>query len=162
MEINNFLSTSNDTHTDGGSTVSIDNLYPAIIQCFVIILFGYMAGRMNLISSSHGKGIGAFVSKFCLPALLFKNMCTLDFSEVNWMFLFGVLISKSVIFIMVVIVTLVARRPLHFGYAGLFAIFCTQSNDFALGYPILQALYEKTHPSNTKLPKLVLCIFSVI
>ena len=140
MEINNSLSTSNDTHTDGGSTVSIDNLYPAIIQCFVIILFGYMAGRMNVISSSHGKGIGAFVSKFCLPALLFKNMCTLDFSEVNWMFLLGVLISKSVIFIMVVIMTLVARRPLNFGYAGLFAIFCTQSNDFALGYPICKSV----------------------
>ena len=27
--------------------------------------------------------------------------------------------------------------------AGLYAIFTTQSNDFALGYPILMALYEK-------------------
>ena len=27
--------------------------------------------------------------------------------------------------------------------AGLYAIFATQSNDFALGYPILLALYEK-------------------
>ena len=27
--------------------------------------------------------------------------------------------------------------------AGLYAIFTTQSNDFALGYPILMAIYEK-------------------
>lgn len=135
----------NATHP-AGPTVTIDNLYPAIVQCFAIILCGYIAGRMNLITSSQGKGIGTFVSKFCLPALLFKNMCTLDFSVVNWMFLLSVLISKSAIFIMVVIVTLVASRPVNFGYAGLFAMFCTQSNDFALGYPILQALYQETHP----------------
>ncbi|XP_052096045.1 integral membrane protein GPR155-like isoform X2 [Mytilus californianus] len=136
----------NDTHTDSGTTVNFDNLYPAIVQCFAVILFGYIAGRANIISTTQGKGIGTFVSKFCLPALLFKNMCILDFSIVNWMFLTSVLISKSVVFIIVTIVTLVAKRPVNYGYAGLFAIFCTQSNDFALGYPILQALYDKSHP----------------
>ena len=30
--------------------------------------------------------------------------------------------------------------------AGIFAIFTTQSNDFALGYPILLAIYGHTHP----------------
>lgn len=136
----------NQTHTDGGNTVSIDNLYPAIVQCFAIILFGYMAGRMNIVSTSQGKGIGTFVSKFCLPALLFQNMCTLDFSVVDWKFLSSVLISKSLIFALVFVVTIVARRPINYGLAGLFAIFCTQSNDFALGYPILQALYQESHP----------------
>lgn len=132
----------NGSHTDGGNTVSIDNLYPAIVQCFAIILFGYMAGRMNVVSTSQGKGIGTFVSKFCLPALLFKNMCTLDFSVVDWNFLLSVLISKSVIFILVLVVTVVARRPINYGLAGLFAIFCTQSNDFALGYPICKLMIE--------------------
>ena len=28
----------------------------------------------------------------------------------------------------------------------LYAIFCTQSNDFALGFPVLSALYNKSHP----------------
>ena len=30
--------------------------------------------------------------------------------------------------------------------AGIFAIFTTQSNDFALGYPILLAIYGQTNP----------------
>lgn len=37
-------------------------------------------------------------------------------------------------------------RPLNFGKSGILAIFCTQSNDFAIGYPIVDALYSKIHP----------------
>lgn len=140
----------NSTTPLGQANVSIDNLYPAIIQCFFIILAGYIAGRVSLISSSQSRGIGLFVSNFCLPALLFKNMCILDFSVVNWMFLTSILISKSLVFFLVVFVTLVAKRPLNYGYAGMFGIFATQSNDFALGYPIIQALYQNSHPDYLK------------
>lgn len=117
-------------------SLSIDNLYPAIIQCFAIILAGYIAGRANLISQAQGKGIGVFVGKFCLPALLFRSMVELNFSQVNWLFLLGIAVSKSVVFVVVAILSLLIRRPRHLGFAGLFAIFATQSNDFALGYPI--------------------------
>ncbi|XP_059142560.1 integral membrane protein GPR155-like isoform X2 [Physella acuta] len=132
------------------SDVSFDHLYRAIIQCFVIILSGYIAGRAGLISPNQSSGIGTFVSKFCLPALLFKSMCELNFSEVNWMFLVGVLIAKVSIFIVVGLVTLLVKRPLNLGYAAIFGIFATQSNDFALGYPIVQALYGSTHPEYLK------------
>ncbi|XP_041366937.1 integral membrane protein GPR155-like isoform X2 [Gigantopelta aegis] len=126
--------------------ISFDNLYPAILECFIIILLGYMAGRTSLISPTHSKGIGTFVSSFCLPALLFKSMCELRFEQVNWTFLSSILIAKTVVFIIIIVISLVIKRPVNLGYAGLFAIFCTQSNDFALGYPILQALYQDTHP----------------
>lgn len=120
----------------GGATVSIENLYPAIVQCFVIILFGYIAGRWDVITSAQGKGIGTFVSKFCLPALLFKNMCILNFGDVNWIFLLCILIAKSVVFFLVMALSLLIKRPRNYGIAGLFAIFATQSNDFALGFPL--------------------------
>lgn len=131
-----MLNITNSSSGGKGEEISIGNLYPAIVECFVVIFAGYVAGRMNLITSTQGKGIGTFVSNFCLPALLFKNMCLLDFSKVNWMFLLSILIAKSSVFLIVAIVTLLAKRPRNYGYAGLFAIFATQSNDFALGYPI--------------------------
>lgn len=37
-------------------------------------------------------------------------------------------------------------RPLNLGKSGILAIFCTQSNDFAIGFPIVSALYTKIHP----------------
>uniref|UniRef100_A0A673Y179 G protein-coupled receptor 155 n=1 Tax=Salmo trutta TaxID=8032 RepID=A0A673Y179_SALTR len=132
---------------DTPPTMSIDKLFPALLECFGIILCGYIAGRANIITSTQGKGLGNFVSKFALPALLFKNMVLLDFGNVIWPFLWSILIAKvSVFFIVCVITLLVASPDTRFSKAGLFSIFATQSNDFALGYPIVEALYKNTHP----------------
>ena len=67
-------------------------------------------------------------------------------NSVNWTFILAVLISKTLIFLGVLIVTyIVGRRAAP--KAGLYAIFATQSNDFALGSPIVEAVYGKTHPN---------------
>nr|CAI5834013.1 unnamed protein product [Callosobruchus analis] len=127
-------------------SASIENLYPALIQCFFIIICGYFAGRINLISETEAKGINTFVGTFSLPSLIFMSLAELELSEVNWLFLLSILIAKSIVFFSVIILTLLVSRPLNFSRAGIFAIFCTQSNDFAIGYPIVAALYKNTHP----------------
>lgn len=146
------LSTSDHTFGKGllsapAPAMSIDKLFPALLECFGIILCGYIAGRTNIITATQAKGLGNFVSKFALPALLFKNMVLLDFSDVIWPFLWGILVAKLTVFFIVCILTLlVANRESRYAKAGLFSIFATQSNDFALGYPIVEALYKSTHP----------------
>uniref|UniRef100_A0A672QNU5 G protein-coupled receptor 155 n=1 Tax=Sinocyclocheilus grahami TaxID=75366 RepID=A0A672QNU5_SINGR len=128
-------------------SMSIDKLLPALLECFGIILCGYVAGRTNIIPATHAKGLGSFVSKFALPALLFKNMVLLDFADVIWPFFFSILVAKVTVFFFVCVLTLlVADRESRFSKAGLFSIFATQSNDFALGFPIVEALYRNTHP----------------
>ncbi|XP_038162568.1 integral membrane protein GPR155 [Cyprinodon tularosa] len=129
------------------STMSIDRLLPALLECFGIILCGYIAGRANIITSTQAKGLGNFVSKFALPALLFKNMVLLDFGHVIWPFLWGILVAKVSVFCIVGVLTLIVSSPdSRYSKAGLFSIFATQSNDFALGYPIVEALYQSTYP----------------
>ncbi|XP_066144893.1 lysosomal cholesterol signaling protein [Euwallacea fornicatus] len=125
---------------------AIENLYPALLQCFAIILCGYAAGRMNLISETEAKGMNTFVGTFSLPALIFMSLAELDLTSVNWMFLSSIFLAKSIVFLSVIVVTLLVGRPLNLSRAGIFAIFCTQSNDFAIGYPIVAALYKITHP----------------
>lgn len=118
-------------------TMSIDKLFPALLECFGIILFGYVAGRTDIISPVQAKGIGNFVSRFALPALLFKNMVLLDFGDVIWSFLWSVLVAKVTVFVIVCSLTLMVAGPENrYSKAGLYSIFATQSNDFALGYPI--------------------------
>ncbi|KAJ0178353.1 hypothetical protein K1T71_006176 [Dendrolimus kikuchii] len=133
------------TSLDVGESTA-DNLYPALFQCFTIIICGYVAGRLNIVSSTEAKGIGTFVGTFALPSLIFLSLARLDFSTVNWTFLLAILLAKGIVFFGVIIVALLVSRQVHLGRAGIFAIFCTQSNDFALGYPIINALYLKTHP----------------
>ncbi|XP_073947266.1 integral membrane protein GPR155 homolog anchor isoform X2 [Choristoneura fumiferana] len=123
-----------------------DNLYPALFQCFTIILCGYIAGRLNVVSQTESKGIGTFVGTFALPSLIFLSLARLDFTTVNWTFLLAILLAKGIVFFSVMIVTIMVSKPVNLGRAGIFAIFCTQSNDFALGYPIINAIYENTHP----------------
>ncbi|CAB1417274.1 unnamed protein product [Pleuronectes platessa] len=128
-------------------TMSIEKLFPALLQCFGIILCGYIAGRANIITSTQAKGLGNFVSKFALPALLFKNMVLLDFGNVIWSFLWSILVAKVSVFLLVCVLTLIVASPeSRYSKAGLFSIFATQSNDFALGFPIVEALYQNTYP----------------
>ncbi|KAK2857454.1 hypothetical protein Q7C36_005373 [Tachysurus vachellii] len=127
--------------------MSIDRLFPALLECFGIILCGYVAGRSEVIGTGQSRSLGSFVSCFALPALLFKNMVQLQFGNVVWSFLWSVLIAKVCVFVLVCVLTLLVASPEgRFGKAGLFAIFTTQSNDFALGYPIVDALYCGSHP----------------
>ena len=56
--------------------------------------------------------------------------------DVNWGFLMILYGAKVLVFGIVVLVTAVASYPTSLGRAGLYGIFCTQSNDFALGYPL--------------------------
>ncbi|XP_053355451.1 integral membrane protein GPR155 isoform X1 [Clarias gariepinus] len=131
--------------------MSIDRLFPALLECFGIILCGYLAGRSEVISVGQARSLGSFVSCFALPALLFKNMVQLRFGNVVWAFLWSVLIAKLCVFVLVCVLTLLVASPDgRFGKAGLFAIFATQSNDFALGYPIVDALYRSSHPEYTQ------------
>ena len=60
----------------------------------------------------------------------------LNWGKVNWTFLLAMLISKAIVFFAVLIISLFVARPLNMARAGLLGIFCTQSNDFAIGYPI--------------------------
>uniref|UniRef100_A0A1A8QX57 G protein-coupled receptor 155b n=1 Tax=Nothobranchius rachovii TaxID=451742 RepID=A0A1A8QX57_9TELE len=139
---------SHNTLTYGaGPHMSLDKLLPALLECFGIILCGYIAGRADIVTESQAKGLGNFVSKFALPALLFKNMVLLDFGNVIWAFLWSVLVAKVVVFVLVCVLTLMVASPdSRYSKAGLYAIFATQSNDFALGYPIVDALYRSTYP----------------
>lgn len=130
--------------------IAVDNLYPALVECFAVILCGYVAGRLGILPQSETKGLNTFVANFSLPCLIFLSIAELDLSSVNWMFLLAILVAKAVVFLGVAAMTLMVSRPVNLSRAGLFAIFCTQSNDFAIGYPILVALYQNTHPAYPK------------
>lgn len=104
--------------------------------------FSYAAGRLNIVSKTESKGIATFVGTFALPSLIFLSLARLDFTTVNWTFLLAILLAKGIIFLCVILITLFVSKPINLGRAGIFAIFCTQSNDFALGYPISKYIYK--------------------
>lgn len=129
--------------------LSLHSFETNFINWFGIFHFfshSYIAGRLKIITNADTKGLNTFVGTFALPSLIFTSLVALDWSTVNWLFLLAILISKCIVFFAVGIVSLLMTRPLDFGRAGILSIFCTQSNDFAIGFPIVTALYHRAHP----------------
>ena len=127
----------------------ISNLSPALVQTFATIFVGYMSARLKLIPIEGIKSMGSFITIFALPALLLRNMATLDLGNIEWNFFLAVLFGKALLFVVIVVLCLLRNGCTRGGLsdAGMFSIFSTQSNDFAMGLPILTALFAEAHPS---------------
>jgi predicted permease len=137
-------------------------LYPALIQCFFIISAGYIAGQLNLLTNAHSIGLSRYISNFALPAIIFKNLVNVQFQSVSWQFLTSVLISKTILFFITMILTYIVERPRNFASMGQYAIITTQSNDFALILPIIDAVYQQSHPEYGRYVYLIAPISLVI
>ncbi|CAH8639201.1 unnamed protein product [Schistosoma rodhaini] len=132
-------------HTATNSTANYDEVFselvPVLTQCFGVILLGYIAGRLKIFSESQAKGLNLYVTRFALPTVFFRAMVTINFSSVCWFFVMAISISKVIGFIMAITFTFLISRRFHLGVAAIVAMFVSQTNDVALAYPILYALF---------------------
>lgn len=78
--------------------------------------------------------------------IIFLNIAQMEFKTINMSFLICMLGAKLLVFMVVSSLTLIISYPRNFGYAGSLSILSTQSNDFALGYPLIKSLYGDSKP----------------
>ena len=129
------------------STTNVDpmgNLIPALLQIFLTVGLGWASGATGVFTQKEARGLGIFVGKFSLPALILSSLIVFDLSSIKWSFLLATVISKTIIFLLVVIVELLLSRDVS--RAAIFAIYSTQTNDFGMGLPILNSVYGPQHP----------------
>ncbi|GBL76256.1 Integral membrane protein GPR155 [Araneus ventricosus] len=123
-----------------------DTLLPSLVQCFGIIFIGYILGKSKILRQTEAQGLSIFIQYLSLPALIFVTVSTIPFTQMKWVFIASVFVSKTCVFVSVALITMLLTHPCDLGKAGIYAIFATQSNDFALGFPLFTALYQNTHP----------------
>lgn len=99
----------------------------------ILIICSYIAARSNIITNAGARGFHTYVGTFALPSLIFLSLSGINLETVNWKFLLAILYSKAIVFFAVMLTSLLVVRPLNFGKCGILSIFCTQSNDFAIG-----------------------------
>lgn len=139
-------STTANSTSDSVTLELLENLIPALLKTFVVILIGYIFGRTGMYPKEASRNIGRLCSDLLLPVYIFTAMASIDVAPDCWTFLYSVLISKVCIFTLIlVLVLLVDRARGHIGRAAISAVFCTQSNDLALGIPIFMVLYTNTN-----------------
>jgi predicted permease len=126
-------------------------LLPALLSIFVVILGGYLAGTFKLLDPSAVRGLAKTCGMIQLPILLFCGLATIDFYSPTFadlkVFMYGICIAKSIVFALIVVMCVLTDRSVdRWGKAGIRGVFVTQQNDFSLGLPIFAALYLKTKP----------------
>ena len=75
---------------------------------------------------------------------MFVILAVMDFSNVEWPFFWVILVARILIFFIAVIAELV-RNGLTgeaIANAGIYGIFVSQSNDLAMGVPIMRAVFD--------------------
>lgn len=121
------------------------DLIAVLFECFLIISLGYLSCRFKLISTQ-AKDLNSYLTAFALPMIIFLNIAQMEFKTINLSFLLCMLSAKLLVFTVVSSLTLTISFPRNFGYAGSLSILSTQSNDFALGYPLIKSLYGDNRP----------------
>ena len=81
--------------------------------------------------------------------MVFWTLANLDFSEVMWPFFWVVFVSRTAIFVLSVVFEFMQNGITgeSIANAGIYGIFTSQSNDLAMGVPIMQAVFQQTHPN---------------
>lgn len=136
----------------------LEPLATALCQCVSIILLGLLCRLLAILSSADAAGLSAFVGRLSMPALLFMAMAELDVQLTEWRLVAAVCAAKALVFAgtagLCFATSVVKARSraaesaeqltVHSGWlcrAGLYSIFVTQSNDFALGVPLCAAIW---------------------
>jgi len=138
------LTNSTLTEEELANLAPMENLLPTLLQIFLTVGLGWLAGSLNMFGAKEARGLGIFVGKFSLPALIFISLASLNLSNIKWSFLLAILLSKSIIFILVLLLDFLINKNLS--RAALFAIYSTQTNDFGMGLPILYSVFGPDHP----------------
>ena len=119
-------------------------LLPALLQVFATIGLGWVVGSLRMFAPQEAQGLGKFVGKISLPALILISLISLDLSTIKWSFLIAILVSKSIIFGLVLFFDFSLNKDIQ--RAAIFAIYCTQTNDFGMGLPILNSVFGPNDP----------------
>jgi len=144
--MNNMSSNSTAPPTTGGDTLA--TLVNSLSIIFFTMLLGYFGKLTGFIPPNANKGIGPMVGKICLPLLIFRNVAKLDLSSVDFRVIGACALVKICSFTLAGVVAYLTRpkganvKPGDTASQyGIFTLFCTGSNDLAIGLAIIQSIY---------------------
>eukprot|EP01012_Entosiphon_sulcatum_P004734 TRINITY_DN11958_c0_g1_i1.p1 TRINITY_DN11958_c0_g1~~TRINITY_DN11958_c0_g1_i1.p1 ORF type:complete len:818 (-),score=109.47 TRINITY_DN11958_c0_g1_i1:98-2506(-) len=133
--------------TLGDAPDPFETLTSSIIKTFFMVALGYIMGKTGALTLDATKGINQLAGKVALPALLFVGMATLNLKEVDFKVLLTMFLAKALVFVSVSAIAVVfSQKSSWLSKCGIFGIFVTQSNDVAIGLPIIQAMYPAYVP----------------
>jgi len=134
--------------TSGEMLSATTRLFNTLLVTFAAVFLGLACVRLGVISPGKGdmKGLGFLVGQIVFPLLIFKTVATARLGSVNFGVLAACTLGKVVTMAITWLATFFfykAHRPLgdKFLTATVFSAYVISSNDFAVGFPVVDALY---------------------
>ena len=131
------------------------DFFPIFVYIFVVILVGYLAGRLSVLPTGRGRSVlASFIFNIALPAGILSNMITIKLKGLNDSdqssnlptFLGCVMIVKSLLYVLVLVVGLIIIRnsAVNWAVVVLFALATVHSNDYGIGQSMLHVLFDNS------------------
>jgi len=112
---------------------------------FTLLVIGTgIAARLGeVMETSASAGVARFAGSVALPAAVFRGIAAIDFGTVDGKIVLVLTLSRVVVFGLGALYgyNLHGHKAQRLARAGIFGIFCTQSNDFAFGLPIVESVF---------------------
>jgi hypothetical protein len=117
------------------------SIVDSVIPLFVVILAGYVAGRMRLLDQAGVRTLVAFVFNFAMPPLLFRLMAHTDVGAIgSWSFFAAYLSAQVPVFLAGALLGGLALR-MSFAELTIQGFGSSFSNGVVLGLPLVLSLY---------------------
>lgn len=131
-----------------GGLLPVEGLLLVLLQTFSALVLGYACSRLGVIDkdSRDMKALHLIMGKIALPLLIFKVVATSDLDSVNWGVVLACNLAKCSVYTLTFTISwLFFRSGGAYGQrlltSTIFGMFTAASNDFAIGLPVVQALY---------------------
>ena len=144
---NNFSTSTFAMESSSSPTV---RLFNALLVTMLAILTGLFSVRLQLIKPEDGdlKGMGFFIGSIAFPLLIFNTVATANIGAIDLGVIGACSLGKLFVLILTWLLTFVAYLPKRSRgqrilTAAVFAFFSVCSDDFAIGFPVIDALYSE-------------------
>lgn len=125
-------------------------LFNALLVTMLAILTGLFSVRLRLIRPEDGdlKGMGFFIGSIAFPLLIFNTVATANIGAIDLGVIGACSLGKICVGTMTWLLAFVAYLPKRSRgqrilTAAVFAFFSVASDDFAIGFPVIDALYKE-------------------
>jgi predicted permease len=119
---------------------SLPVIVNALVPIALVIMLGFLAGRIGLIKPENSGVLASLVLDFCLPALLFNATATMTTAELHdWRFFLGMALGLLVIYFLALVLSLaIFRKPI--AASSLQALSSAFPSMALVGIPLLSAV----------------------
>jgi len=123
-------------------------LFNTLTVTMLAILLGLVCVRLKLVVPVEGdiKGMGFYVGSIAFPLLIFNTIATARLGSIHFSVIAACSLAKICVMVLTWLLAFLAYRARRsIGQriltASVFAFFAVASNDFAIGFPVIDALY---------------------